>query len=179
MSEPVDGSLWTKKNFIKIYNKNGTKLTKIPYSFLFRLQSVSKLLDQQHNRTLLIKVIKQSKRKKEKENHTFFLIVLVLVKQTFFRVALSPFSVQTKTKTKYHLVHVEIRCVINCSVFHKFINLYVWTGIFLLITVIYFILVFYKKLAKKLEKEYLKSENITNSGRFFSLVSGCYNIWDY
>ena len=89
-------------------------------------------------------------------------------------------------------VNVEIRRVINCSVFHRFIynslrnlviftiaNLYVWIGIFLLITVIYFILVFYEKLAKKLEKEYLKSENITNSGRFFSSLSCIYSIWDY
>ena len=71
--------------------------------------------------------------------------------------------------------------------FHKFIyngfrdliiftisNLYIWTGIFSMITVIYFILVVYEKLAKKLEKEYLKSENITDSGRFFSLFFYCY-----
>ena len=64
----------------------------------------------------------------------------------------------------------------NCCVFHKFIynsfrdlliftisNLYLWTG---LITVIYFILVVYEKQAKKLEKEYLKSENITNQEDF-------------
>ena len=89
-------------------------------------------------------------------------------------------------------VNVEIRRVRNCSVFHKFTynslrdlliftiaNLCVWIGIFLLITVIYFILVFYEKLAKKLEKEYLKSENITNSGRFFSSLSCIYSIWDY
>ena len=71
--------------------------------------------------------------------------------------------------------------------FHKFIynrfrdliiftvsNLYIWTGIFSMITVIYFMLVVYEKLAKKLEKEYLKSENITDSGRFFSLFFYCY-----
>ena len=84
------------------------------------------------------------------------------------------------------------RRVINCSEFDKFIyngfrsllifaisNLYVQTGIFLLIKVIYFILVVYKKLAIKLEKEYLKSENITNSGRLFGSVSCCYSLWDY
>ena len=45
MSESVDGRLRTEKNFVEIYNENKTKLTKIPYSFLFHLQSVSKLLD--------------------------------------------------------------------------------------------------------------------------------------
>ena len=37
MSESVDGSLRTEKmlNFVEIYNKNETKLTKIPYSFFF------------------------------------------------------------------------------------------------------------------------------------------------
>ena len=44
MSEPVDGSLWTK-NFIEIYKKIGMKSTKVLYSFFFRLQNVSKLLD--------------------------------------------------------------------------------------------------------------------------------------
>ena len=44
MPQSVDGSLWTK-NFIEIYNKIETKLTKIPYSFFFHLQNVSKLLD--------------------------------------------------------------------------------------------------------------------------------------
>ena len=82
--------------------------------------------------------------------------------------------------------------VINCSVFRKFIyfsfrdlliftiwnvlliftiwNLYVWTAIFLLITMIYFILVVYKKLAKKLGKEYLKSEKITKFRKIFYVV---------
>ena len=32
--EAVDGSLWTK-NFVKIYNKNETKLRKILYAFSF------------------------------------------------------------------------------------------------------------------------------------------------
>ena len=36
-------------------------------AFLFRLQSVSKSLDQQHNGILLIKVIKQSIKKKERK----------------------------------------------------------------------------------------------------------------
>ena len=44
---------------------------------------------------------------------------------------------------------------------------------------IYFILVDYKKLAKKLGKEYLKSENIANLGRFFSLAFCCRSLWDY
>ena len=46
MSESVDWSLWTEINFIEIYNKNVTKLTKITYSFsFFHLQNVSKSLD--------------------------------------------------------------------------------------------------------------------------------------
>ena len=53
-------------------------------AFLFRLQSVSKSLDQQHNGILLIKVIKQSikkkKKKKKKKITLFFLIALVLIK---------------------------------------------------------------------------------------------------
>ena len=45
-SESVDWSLWTEINFIEIYNKNVTKLTKITYSFsFFHLQNVSKSLD--------------------------------------------------------------------------------------------------------------------------------------
>ena len=28
MSEPVDGTLWTEKNFIKIYNKKWNKINK-------------------------------------------------------------------------------------------------------------------------------------------------------
>ena len=44
MSESVDGSLRTKK-FVKIYNENETQLTNFPYSFFFRFQNVSKLLD--------------------------------------------------------------------------------------------------------------------------------------
>ena len=42
-SESIDGSLQTK-NF-EIYNEIETKLTKIPYSFFFGLQNVSKSLD--------------------------------------------------------------------------------------------------------------------------------------
>ena len=77
----------------------------------------------------------------------------------------------------------SVETCLNCSVFHKLTynsfrdlliftisNLYIWTGIFSLITVIHFVLVVYKKLVKKLENEYLKSKNITNSGRYFSLV---------
>ena len=41
--ESVDGSLWTK-NFTEIYNEIEMTLTKIPYSFFFRLQNVLKLL---------------------------------------------------------------------------------------------------------------------------------------
>ena len=68
----------------------------------------------------------------------------------------------------------KLLCFINLYIMVFTIsNLYVWTGIFSMITVIYFILVVYEKLAKKLEKEYLKSENITNSGRFFSLFFCC------
>ena len=43
MSESVNGRLRTK-NFIEIYNKNETKLTKIPYYFS-PLQNASQLLD--------------------------------------------------------------------------------------------------------------------------------------
>ena len=77
----------------------------------------------------------------------------------------------------------SVETCLNCSVFHKLTynsfrdlliftisNLYIWTGIFSLITVIHLVLVVYKKLANKLENEYLKSKNITNSGRYFSLV---------
>ena len=45
-SESVDEGLQTK-NFVEIYNENKMKLTNIPYSFFFRLQNVSKSLDQQ------------------------------------------------------------------------------------------------------------------------------------
>ena len=78
---------------------------------------------------------------------------------------------------------IVLRRVINCSVFHKFIynsftnlliftirNLYVWAGIFSLISVTYFILLVYDKLTKKLEKEYLKSENITKFSKIFQFV---------
>ena len=44
MLESGDGSLQTK-NFVEISNEIETKLTKIPYSFFYRLQNVSKLLD--------------------------------------------------------------------------------------------------------------------------------------
>ena len=39
MSESVDGNLQTK-NFVEIYNKNKTKLTKIPYSFFLSSKCV-------------------------------------------------------------------------------------------------------------------------------------------
>ena len=47
-------------NFVEIYNKNETKLTKIPYSFFFfGLQNAWKSQDQQYNGILLIKFIKE------------------------------------------------------------------------------------------------------------------------
>ena len=41
---------------------------------------MSKLLDLQYNGFRLIKVYKRLKKKESKENHTFFLIALVLMK---------------------------------------------------------------------------------------------------
>ena len=58
-SESVDGSLQIKKTSLKFIRKS----TKIPYSF-FYLQNMSKLLDQQYNRILLI--LKSSKNQKER-----------------------------------------------------------------------------------------------------------------
>ena len=94
MSESVDESLWTEKTLLKFITKTN-KINKDCLFIFFHLQNVSKSLDQQYNGILLIKVIKQSKRKTKKENHTFFLNSSSV---DFLRVALSPFSVQTKTQ---------------------------------------------------------------------------------
>ena len=69
MSESVMGACGLK-NFIEIYNENETKLTKIPYSFLSVLESVkiARLAIQQKP---INKVIKQSKRKTEKQISLF------------------------------------------------------------------------------------------------------------
>ena len=60
------------ENLVEIYNENKTKLTKIHFFFFFRLQNVSKTLDWQYNGILLIKKIKESKRKSQKENYCLF-----------------------------------------------------------------------------------------------------------
>ena len=65
MSEPVDGSL-TTKNFIEIYNKNKTKLTKIPYLLFFTSSKCVKIATLAIKRNP-IKVIKESKRKNQKK----------------------------------------------------------------------------------------------------------------
>ena len=65
-SESIDGSLWTK-NFVEIYDKIETKLTKIPYSFFSKCVKIARLA----NRILLIKVIKEKERIKRKSH--FFL----------------------------------------------------------------------------------------------------------
>ena len=44
-SESADESLRTEKTSLKFITKKKTKLTMIPYSFLFRFQSVSKSPD--------------------------------------------------------------------------------------------------------------------------------------
>ena len=56
------GPCGLKKTLLKLI----TKLTKIPYSF-FCLQNMSNLLDQKYNGIVLIKVIKDSKRKNQKK----------------------------------------------------------------------------------------------------------------
>ena len=81
------------KSSLKFITKTKQNQQRFLIHFFFCLQNVSELLDQQYNGFLLIQVIKESK-----ENHTFFVIALVLIKQTFFQScsALSPFSVQTR-----------------------------------------------------------------------------------
>ena len=87
------------KNVAENYYENMTKLTKDSLFTFFHLQTVSKLLYKQYNRILLIKVIKQSKRKKAKENHTFFLNSFSVDQVDIFSQLLWVFLVfQQKTK---------------------------------------------------------------------------------